>query len=569
MKKEKKYEIFKANTIKELLLNTMNKVPDEIAFALKRDDKIVNITYKELKDDVINLASAIDKRGFENKKIMIIGKNSYEYCITYFALLFMGAIAVPIDAGLTEIEIENSINRAEPYAIFCDDKKIDIIKNKVKGNKNIEDRVFLLDILDGDIKKLIDEGKKIPEDEKNNILERKIDPEETKQILFTSGTTSAPKGVELTNKNITTNIIDMLTVIKVDHNDSSMAILPLHHTFGLTGVLVFMTVGAKISFPDSIKAIKKNLVEYKPTIIFAVPALLELVYQGIMHNIEKQKKMAIFKIMVGISNILRKCGIDIRRKLFKTILKELGGEWKLTFSGAAPISKNIIKGLDDIGIETMQGYGITECSPVISCENDTYRKVGSVGVALEHTQIKIDSPDENGIGEVIVKGENVFKGYYQDKEKTNEVKKDGWYYTGDLGKIEKGFLYITGRKKDMIVLNNGKKIFPEEIESLIKKIPYVKRSMVFGMPKNDDLMISVKIQYDEDIIKDTIKFNNKEELESKVFEDIKEINKLLPKYKYIKHLILTTEDFEMTTTLKIKRFIELEKIYKSLNIDKK
>ena len=290
-------------------------------------------------------------------------------------------------------------------------------------------------------------------------------------------------------------------------------------------------------------------------------------YKKIMIEVKKQNKENLIKTGRKICNFLLKFNIDIRRKVFKQILDQLGGHIRFVISGAAALDKDVAEGFKSFGITTLQGYGLTETSPVLSAENIKNLKAGSVGKPLYTIDIEIDSPDEKGIGEIKAKGPNVMLGYYENEEATNEVLKDGWFYTGDLGYFdEDNFLIISGRKKNVIVLKNGKKIFPEELEILVNNLPYVSESMIFGYPKDDDLVVSVEIVYNKDYVKEHMNNISYDELHDKVWNDIKEINKTLPTYKYIKKLFLTDEEMIKTTTAKVKRFKEIEKI---LNNEKK
>lgn len=325
-----------------------------------------------------------------------------------------------------------------------------------------------------------------------------------------------------------------------------------------------MSNGATAVFCDGLRYIVDNIKEYGVSIFVCVPLLLETMYKKINRQIEKQGKTKIVKIGKVISNFLLKFGIDIRRKVFKSIIDELGGKLRFVVSGAAAIDKEVAKGFNDFGIKTVQGYGLTETSPVLTAENDKYLKYGSVGVPLVNVEVEIDSPNENGIGEIKAKGPNVMLGYYENEEATSEVLKDGWFYTGDLGYFdEQGYLFITGRKKNVIVLKNGKNIYPEELETLISNLPYVSENMVFGYPKDDDLIVSVKIVLNKEYTEENYKDYKEEQLKTKIWNDIKEINKNMPNYKHIKKMFLSYDPMIKTTTQKVKRFQEIENILKN------
>ena len=383
-------------------------------------------------------------------------------------------------------------------------------------------------------------------------------------LLFTSGTTSKSKAVMLNQRGIATNIYDMLLVESFYENDVNIAFLPFHHIFGSTGMLVMLASGLKTVFPDGLRYIKQNLLEYKVSVFVGVPILIDKMYSTIVNEIEKQGKTKLINFAIGLSNILLKFHIDIRRKVFKELINALGGSMRLIISGGAPLDLKVSKWFNQIGIHLVQGYGLTETSPVISAENDINIKYGSVGIPMEHTNVKIENPDSSGIGEIAVKGPNVMLGYYKDIEQTKSVIKDGWFYTGDLGYLDKdGFLFITGRKKDLIVLKNGKKVFPEEIEILVNRLDEVEESFVYGLPDKDDknnVKIAVKIVYNKEAVKRRHSEMSEKELEEYLWSKIKDINKTLPMYKYIKHMTITDEPLIKTTTNKIKRKEELNKI---------
>ena len=388
-----------------------------------------------------------------------------------------------------------------------------------------------------------------------------INPEIMNIILFTSGTTSASKAVMLSQKNIVSNVHALNSIIKIYPIDRNLAFLPLHHTFGSTGLLFFISNGVTNVFCDGLKYIQKNLQEYHVTVFVTVPLLLEAMNKKILKEIDKQGKTKLIKIVTKISQCLLKFHIDIRRKLFKSIIDNLGG-LRMAVSGAAAIDKTVVENFTNFGIKTVQGYGLTETSPVITAENDENVRYGSVGFPLKEEEIQIFEPNEQGIGEIIAKGPNVMLGYFENEEATKEVLIDGWFHTGDLGYIDSdGFLFITGRKKNVIVMKNGKNIYPEELEVLIANLPYVAENMVFGIPtKDDDLDLAAKIVYNKEYVEDTFGKLSKEELKENIWKDIKKINKTMPPYKYIREIIVTDEPMIKTTTQKVKRFEEIKRI---------
>lgn len=558
----------KLNSFRELLEDSAKKYGEKNAFIIKekieKNPKYKYISYNKLKEDVDSFGQGLISLGLKGKKIAIIGKNSYEWGLTYLTVLSSVGISVPLDKGLKQDEIESLISRSSADCIVFDDKYIDIMNDvKEKGNSNIKEFICMRKNEDGyrTIEDVIAMGKKELSDGKKDVFEYTIDPKAMAVILFTSGTTALSKGVMLSQDNILSNIYQMDCMIEFFDSDVSLAFLPFHHTFGSTALLLFLHNGVCTTFCDGLKYIQKNLVEYKVSVFVCVPLIIESMYKKIMQEVKKQGKEKLINTVGKISNGLYKMHIDIRRKLFKAILDQLGGHVRFVVSGAAALDKDVAEGFRTFGVTVIQGYGLTETSPVLASENTRHIAPGTVGVPMHGVEIEIDNPDEKGIGEIKAKGDNVMLGYFENEEATNEVLKDGWFYTGDLGYINKdGYLVINGRKKTVIVLKNGKNIFPEELEALINNLPYVAESMVFGYPKDDDLVVSVEIQYNKDYVEKEMNNISFDELHDIVWNDIKKINTTLPTYKYIKKLFLTDEEMIKTTTAKVKRFKEIEKI---------
>lgn len=571
MKKNNKI-LYKANrfdNIRDILSNTVKLYPNNIAFKIKhkqgKNVSYTDITYTTFQNDINNFGTGLAKLGYKDKRVAVIGKNSYEWALTYFSVLNGLGVLVPLDKGLPEAEIELSLQRSKADIIVFEKEYENIIK-KILNEKttNLKQAVCMQDCEGNEIISL-EAVKNIGAEELkkgNNIYtEAEIDNKKMAAIIFTSGTTSMSKAVMLSHYNIASNIYSLQCIEKVYDTDVNMAFLPFHHTFGSTGLLFFIAHGATNVFCDGLRYIQDNLKEYKVSVFVCVPLLLEAMYKKIMHTIEKQGKMKKVKFGIKLSNFLLKFGIDIRRKIFKEVLDNLGGKIRFVISGASAIDKNVAKGFSDFGILTVQGYGLTETSPVLVAENEKAIRFGSIGFPIPDVEVKIDNPNEEQIGELIVKGPNVMLGYYEDEEATNAVLKDGWFYTGDLAKFDKdGFIYITGRKKNVIVLKNGKNVYPEELELLVNNLPYVAESMVFGLPKDDDLVVSVKIVYNKDYVKEKYGEIGEEELRNIIWNDIKEINKGLPTYKYIKNLVVSDEPMVKTTTAKVKRFEEIKKM---------
>lgn len=571
-----KYEIYQTKeyyNLKEVLANAFENYPENIAFKIKNHNA-ENITYREIKykefeKEINSLGTALIDMGMKSKRIAVIGKNRYEWILSYVAVVNGTGIVVPLDKGLPDEEIRSSLERSKTDCVIFAKDYIDCMKKIKEENTTQIEKFICMDELSEAEKKegfiylgdLLENGKKLLEAGNKEFVNAEIDNNKMSVILFTSGTTSKSKAVALSHRNIASNIEAMNKVEGIRSTDVNMAFLPLHHTFGCTGILLFLNHGCTNVFCDGIRHIQSNLKEYKVSVFVCVPLLIEAMYKKIEKEIEKKGKTKLIKVATGVSNSLLKVGIDVRRKLFKDIINNLGGNLRLIISGASALDKKVAKAFNDFGILTIQGYGLTETSPVLAAENENCIKYGSIGLSMPGVTLKIDNPNEQGIGELIAKGPNVMLGYYENQEATDEVIKDGWFHTGDLARKDKdGYFFITGRMKNVIVLKNGKNIYPEELETLIGKLPYVEESMVFGYPKDDDLVVSVKIVYNKDYVKQNFGDISEEELYNKIWTDVKQINQELTNYKHIKKLIISDEPMIKTTTAKIKRFEEIKKI---------
>lgn len=570
----KKDEIFfeypNFTNVKDIIYYSVDKYRENRAFIIKEkvgeEVKYKNISYGDFLEEVNSLGTGLFRLGLKGKRIGIIAKNRYEWVLSYVACLLGGMIAVPLDKGLTDLEIENSILRSKIDAIIFEDKLLGIIEEiRAKGKSNLKEYICM--DKNKEFKSIEDikiSGKKRLEEGDNSFKEVKINDKELASLVFTSGTSSTSKIVMLSQFNIAQNIHSMQLVEDFRSTDVNLAFLPLHHTFGSTGQLIMLSSGITTAFPDGLRYIAQNLKEYKVTFFVGVPILVEAIYKNVMKEIERQKKTKLIKIAKVFTKFLLKFHIDIRRKVFAQIIEQLGG-LRFVISGAAALDKEVEKGFNDLGILTIQGYGLTEASPVIAAENYKYRKYGSIGLPMPNVEVRIEDKNEEGIGELIAKGPNIMLGYYENEEETKETLKDGWLYTGDLAYMDKeGFIYITGRKKNLIVLKNGKKIFPEELEDLISKLDLVSECMVFGLPKEDDVVLSVKVKLDEEVVKEKYPDLSEEKIKKVLWEQIKGINKKMPTYKYMKHLFIEKGEFIKTTTNKIKRNEEMKKIMETI-----
>ena len=550
--------------LRELLNKTANKYSDEVAFKIKYRDEIVGVKYSKFVEDVKAFGAYLTTLNMDKKRIAFISPNRYEWCVTYMAVATSNMISVPLDRALPENEFTALVERSEAEVLVYDNKYAEAVSN-MKENKNINVKYYIN--MDTDLNKCITDGKVILTKKDCKYNKIKIDSDKMKFMLFTSGTTSASKCVMLSHRNICSNIEAITKTLDLTKEDILLSFLPLHHTFECTaGFLYPISVGAKIAYCDGIRHFQKNLVDYGVTALINVPIMLENVYKNIWKQIEKTKKERTVKVALKSSEALLMVGIDVRKTLFKSVHEALGGKIRLIVSGAAGIQPAVAKGFNDFGITLYQGYGLTETSPVVAVENVENTKNGSVGKALPKVEVKIDEPDHEGIGEIWVKGPNVMLGYYNDEENTKAVMKSGWFKTGDLGKIDdEGFIFITGRKKDVIVLKNGKNVFPQELEALVNDINLVKESFVYGdTDETGDVTLKVKIVYDKEAVIEELGIMQDAELHEYFVERVKEVNKKMPTYKYIRDVMITDEELIKTTTRKIKRHEELAKIGKSM-----
>ncbi len=525
----KKYE-----NIRELLYASSAKYPNNAAFRIKnatpKNGKYTDITYSILKSQAEHLGSFLMDNNLRGRRIAVIGKNCYEWMLVYLSVLCIDSVIVPLDSGLFENEIKQQLERSEADAIFY----TDMFEESLKDVNNILK-----------IRMDEDEFKNIASNHPINPEYKNIKPDGDKMsiLLFTSGTTSQSKAVMLSQKNITSNVYGMSLWEDFRETDINMALLPFHHTLGMTQIMIFLAYGMCNVFCEGLR-IAKCLSEYKVTILVGVPRIAEEIQLAVLKQLKKQNKLKTVEKGIKVASLLRKFGIDIRRKIFKQIIDALGGGLRMIIIGAAAGKPENLKWFNDIGILTIQGYGLTESSPVISAENEKYMRCGSVGKAIPGVDVKIVDKNEDGMGEIIAKGDNIMLGYY-NYDGENPVK-NGYLYTGDIGYLDKdGYLFITGRKKNVIVLDNGKNVYPEEIETLLGDCEAIKECIIVNDRQDDKDCIHAKIVYNTDF--------SKEEAESIISSFIEDLNKNLISYKQIKTYKLQEEEMEKTTTLKIKR----------------
>lgn len=573
VKDRRVYKSRRINNFRELVSYSVEHYAEHIAYKYKNkpsDKEIIKKTYAEAGMDIKAFGTEMLNRGA--KKIAVIGKNRYEWCVTYLGTTTSGLIIVPLDKLLPDREIENLIRRSGADTVVCDEKYLSSIKSmREKEDNNLKTIICMDNVKDKDAEYWYDvkeNGKKLLDEGNKKYEEVKIDENKMSILLFTSGTTAEAKGVMLSQKNICVNIEDMATYSKMYDTDTILSILPLHHTFECTiSFLYGFYSGVCIAFCDGLKYYAQNLKEYDVTIIVAVPALLEAIYKKIKKGIEDSGQKETFEKGVKISNLLMKVHIDARKKIFKKVRENLGEHIRIIYYGAAQMEKETIQGYYNIGIDSVQGYGLTETSPILTAETDKYHKAGTVGICFPALEMKIVDKNEEGTGEICAKGASIMLGYYENEELTNKaIDKEGWFRTGDYGYFdEDGFLHLTGRKSDIIVLKNGKNVYPNEIEGFINKIPYVLESMVFARNNSKtDTLLEAKVVYDEKELQkeyNDIDVKNEKQIQERIMKDIKEkVNTNLANYKHVKKVIVTTEPMEKTTTSKIKRNVELKKL---------
>ncbi len=567
MKPKPLYNVRPIRDFRDLLEQSSGLFGDKAAFLIREGKGFRNITYKEFRSDVEALGAGLCSLGLEGGAVAVLGENRYEWCMSYLAVTCHTGVVVPLDKELPAEEKRNLLQRSDSDAIVFSGKYAKDIAAIKDGGSSV--KYFIHMDLDEDtdgflsLKKLIAKGRQIIGNSGFDPHSHIIDETAMSVLLFTSGTTDLAKGVMLSQKNICFDVMGVSQTVHVDSNDSALSILPLHHTYECTlGFLTLIYNGASIAFNEGLKYIQKNMAEVGPTLLVTVPLLLENMYKKIWDKINKKPALKlIVKFMLGISAILRFFGIEAGRVLFKSIHKTLGGRLRLIVTGAAAIAPEVIGGLNKFGIRVLQGYGLTECSPLVIGERDSFYGNASVGLPLPGVEVRIENADENGIGEIVTRGDNVMLGYYRNQEATDRCLKDGWFHTGDLGKMDKsGAYYITGRLKNVIVTKNGKNIFPEEVETYLNRSPYVLESMVTGYEdgKSGETFVKAHILPNVDAIKEKLKIHTPsvEDIKKIISDAVKNTNKDMPLYKRITSFTIRDNDFIKTTTLKIKRYAE-------------
>lgn len=552
--KQKYHKCEEVTNFKEMIERSAQIYKTRTAFKLKnKDGEIYSKTYEEVKNDIYALGTELIENGLTNKRIAVIGKNSYKWAISYLASSIVGVV-VPIDKELHSDDVINFMNVAECECILGDGKNLKTITENIEKLNN--KKTIFVDF-EKSFEHYLEAGKTLLEKGNTKFEEIKINPDEMKILLFTSGTTGNAKGVCLSQKNICSNILSIYGIVKVKRSDLFFSILPLHHTYECTiGFLLPLYSGASICYCDGLRYISKNMLEYHPSVILCVPLLLESMYKKIMKSLKKSLPE---KYTKDGENPIDKLPFILRKIVSRKVKNTLGGRLRVFIVGAAAVNPEIANTFDKLKLNSLQGYGLTECAPLVAGNTDFFKRNDSAGLPIPTVEYKIDNPNQEGVGEIIVKGPNVMLGYYNMPEETEKVLKEGWFHTGDLGKIdENGFLYITGRCKSVIVTKNGKNIYPEEIESYLNESPLISESLVIGTHKenDDETYVNAQIFPNKEAITEYLKGTvpTKEEIKKVISDVIANVNSKIPNYKHIKDFAIRDSEFEKTTTQKVKRY---------------
>ncbi len=565
--------------LRDMLDNSCRLYADKTAFAFraKPSAPIEKKTYRQFNDDYQALGTALLKLGLADKRIAVIGSNSYAWCLAHTAVLNGVGVSVPLDRLLPEQEIITLLERGGVSAVFYQDTFHPVMEKAIGQLPGQIEALFCFSELEeqepglaeqvllGSIPALLEQGRELMDQNDQAYKSRPIDEQVLASLLFTSGTTSTSKAVMLSHRNICADIEGLAGIISLEPGTRLLSILPLHHTFENTcGLFVALSFGCEIDICDGLRYIQKNLNEYKTNMIIGVPAVFESFYNKVQLALKKSGKDKLVRFMIPLTNLLRKLGLDLRARLYGEIMAAFGGELRLGICGAAPIDPAIIKFFDAVGLRILQGYGLTETSPVVAGCNDRDFKPGTVGSPIAGVELAVDSK-KGEPGEILVRGPIVMLGYYEDEAATAEaIDQDGWLHTGDIGMIcpRSGFLTITGRLKSMIVLKNGKKVFPEEIEFIINQNSFIKESLVWGEEgKTGDVYVNAKIVLDrEQMEQKGIKATDEAALRLQLDQVIAEINRHLPSFKMIRNYIFSFQEMVKTTTQKIRRPIEIANI---------
>lgn len=560
--KNEYYETREVSDIKDLIYSSVEIYADRRAFLIKNKpgDRYRPVTYARFREDLDGLGTGFAELGLQGKKIAVIGENRYEWVLTYLAAVCGASVIVPLDRELPQSELRNLLERAGVSALVYSGKVSITVEEAIKDLPGLE-YVIGMDIGEEregrmSFNKLMERGKSLVKLGNRTFIDKDIDSDVMNMLLYTSGTTGLAKGVMLSHKNIISNVINMSKYVHVD-GYVGLSVLPMSHTYEMTcHIMTAMYQGMCVAICDGLKYIVQNMVEAGVNVMLGVPLIFESMHKKVWKQAEKSGKAVKMRKAVAVSKTLGMSKSKTARRIFKQVHQTLGGEMKLLISGAAAIDPAVIEDFCAMGFNMIQGYGMTECSPIITVNTDRYSKAASAGLPLPGTEVRIVEPDENGIGEIVCKSDSVMIGYYNEPEETSRVLQGGWLYTGDYGYLDKeGFLYITGRKKNVIVTKNGKNIFPEEVEYYLGRSNYIAEVMVYGIEdkKSGEMVVCAEIFPDHPAIEEEWGILPPSEIRKLIKRDIDKINDLMPLYKRVRRFEIRDTEFEKTTSKKIKR----------------
>ncbi len=568
--KESLYEVRDVENLRELIDGSVERFSQRPAFMVKdkTKGKFVSISYKKMQEDIRSLGTSLINLGLRGRKIAVIGENSYYWAISYFAIANGVGVVVPIDRELKEKEVGNLLKRAEVSAVIYS-KKMKKVMDEVLEDRELRKtltypiQMDLSDDEDGRIslRRLLSHGMDLLDNGDRKYLDVEVDSDALAVLLFTSGTTGLAKGVMLSHRNIVSNTVNMSKYVKIIDGGVGLSVLPMHHTYEMTcHVITGLYQGMSIAICEGLKYIQKNLVEAQVNVMLAVPLIFEMMHKKIFSKAKESGKDKTLRRMMNISRKFKLYNKgNITRRLFSNVHNVTGGKISQFIAGGAAINPQVIEDYEAMGFPIFQGYGMTECSPIIAVNKDRYSKAAAAGLPLPGTEVKIYNPDEKGIGEIICRGPSVMLGYYRDDDATREALRNGWLHTGDYGYFDQdGFLYVSGRKKSVIITKNGKNIFPEEVEFYLTESEYIEEALVHGIDglRNDDVIIKAEIFPNYPLFENENPEVSEDYIEEKIGEIIEKINDTVPKYKRIKRYYIRKTEFEKTTTKKIKRYLD-------------
>ena len=565
MKNKPMYKVRKIHDFRDMLQQSVSLFGDQPAFMVKEESRgtYSNVTMQEFSDDVDALGTALLQYISKGSRVSILAETRYEWYVSYLSATNGVGVVAPLDKELPSQEIANLINRAEVDALIYSASKQPLVEEIIEDIPGVKKLICMDGLNEYDevlfFDNLLTEGRQLLEQGDRTFLDAPIDPEAMTILLFTSGTTSEAKAVMLSQKNVCANIENMSSMIYIGPEDTFLSVLPLHHTYECTcGFLCPIYRGATIAICEGLRYILPNIKESQPTIILVVPLMLEMIHRNIMKKVKSNQKMALkFELGRKLSKIMLRLGIDLRKKIFAPVHEAFGGNLRLIVSGGAAADPTILQDMQDIGIHSVQGYGLTECAPILAVNRDINFNNHAAGLPMPGVEVKLKDKDENGIGEFIARGPSIMLGYFKDPEATAEaIDEEGFYYTGDLGYIDQnGFCILTGRKKNVIISKNGKNIFPEEIETLLSVSPYVAESLVYGEDnQKEDIIITATIYPDMEAVRERLGSNpDKDALQELLEEEVKKVNKQLVSYKQVRRVVYRDHEFEKTTSKKIRR----------------